>query len=157
MNADTRALLSEAFAIIDGIPDDAIRFGAPRSIKGPTLDDGTVCSPEGWLAQHPRFIERGLRLTEDGSAILYRGEGSASVPAALPMARALGLPLDEARRLFGQREEFTANPDNPLTDKQLWEQRVREVLGKAHSPRAEVQELAETGSLDPHFGHDVPL
>jgi hypothetical protein len=157
MNSETKELLREAFAIIDGIPDEAIRFGLPRTIKGPALDQGTVCSPEGWLAQYPLFMQRGLKLTEDGTAILFRGEGSGSTSTAMPMAHAFGMPLDEAMRLFGLRDAFTANPDDPMTDKQLWQQRVREVLGATHSRQAEVDQLAEAASLDPHFGDGVPL
>jgi hypothetical protein len=157
MNAETKELLCQAFAIIDGIPDEAIRLGLPRSAKGPALDDGTVCSPEGWLAQHPLFMRRGLKITEDGTAILFRGEGSGNVSTALPMSQAFGMPLDEAMRLFGTRDEFSAHPDDPLTDKQLWQQRVREVLGATHSAQAEVERMAETASLDPHFGSGVPL
>jgi hypothetical protein len=157
MNAETKELLRKAFAIIDGIPDDAIRFGLPRSMKGPALDVGTVCSPEGWLAQHPLFMRRGLKLTGDGTAILFQGEGSGTAPTALPLSHALGMRLDEALRLFGPREEFTANADDPNTDKQLWQQRVREVLGATHSPQAEIDRAAETASLDPHFGDGVAL
>jgi hypothetical protein len=157
MNAETKELLREAFSIVDGIPDEAIRFGLPRSIRGAALDEGTVCSPEGWIAQHPLFMQRGLKLTEDGTAILFRGEGSGVVPTALPMSHAFGMPLDEARRLFGPREEFTANPDNPMSDKQLWQQRVREMLGATQSLQAEVDQMAETASLDPHFGNGAAL
>jgi hypothetical protein len=157
MNPESQELLREAFAIIDGIPDEAIRLGPPRSAMGPALDDGTICSPEGWLAQHPLFIKRGIKLTGDGTAILFHGEGSGSAPTALPMSGAIGMPLDEARRLFGPREEFTANPDDPRTDKQLWLQRVREVLGATRSLQAELDQMAEVGSLDPHFGDGAPL
>jgi hypothetical protein len=157
MNAEAKELLCKAFEIIDGIPDEAIRFGLPRSVKGPTLDVGTVCSPEGWLAQHPLFRQLGLKMTEDGTTILFRGEGSSRVSVALPMSRAFGMPLDEAMRLFGPRDEFSANPNDPLSDKQLWQQRVRETLGATHSLQAELEKIAETASLDPHFGNQVPL
>ena len=157
MKERAKELLRDAFAIIDGIPDAAIRFGFPRSRKGPALDDGTVCSPEGWLAQHPQFAALGLRLSDDGTLILFDGEGSANATPALPMARALDIPLDEAMRLFGAREEFTLNPDSPFTDKQLWQQRVREVLGATRTVEADVSRMAETASLDPHFSGGAPL
>jgi hypothetical protein len=116
-------LLRDAHAIIDGIPDTAVAFGKPCTTRGPSLDNGTVCSPEGWLALHPQFIARGLTLAPDGTSLLFNGERMAPVAA---MGRVFGLPEDEAARLFGERSMFAGEETaTHASDKQLWLRRVR--------------------------------
>ncbi|SNS64097.1 hypothetical protein SAMN06265795_104249 [Noviherbaspirillum humi] len=146
MNEATQALLRDAYAIIDGIPEDAIRFGPPVSRRGPSLAEGTICSPEGWLAQHPDFISRGLRLSDDDGAILFQDEASPSHGPALPMAGALDLSLEEAGRLFGSREALGAAENGGLSDKGLWLKRVRDMLASADG--ADVPETEEPASSE---------
>lgn len=220
MTPDSKELLRDAYAIVDGIPEEVIRFGLPCSVQGQSLGEGTVCSPEGWLAQHPDFIARGLSLSPNRTAILFRGEGDANRPAAA-MAQVFEIPVDEASRLFGPRSNFTMDEANPRSDKELWLQRMREILpetteeaaiaavresvadeeGDAASPAGaagpveevdagrsgemayspveqgdmlsadkidetgdepdiddqDVEQLADSGSMDPHFAHKAPL
>lgn len=67
-------LLKQAYAIIDGIPETAIALGGIRTKEGATLAEGTVCSPEGWLALHPTFNEHGLTMSADGKELRFNGE-----------------------------------------------------------------------------------
>ncbi|SNT28459.1 hypothetical protein SAMN06265795_1226 [Noviherbaspirillum humi] len=124
---NTDELLRDAFAIIDGIPQAQIAFGAPCSARGPSLRNGTICSPEGWLAQHPQFQALGLSLSADGRGLRVHGREDASSPAAA-MAEVFGLPPYEAAQLFGERSVFTAGDDSGLSDKELWQQRLRDFL-----------------------------
>lgn len=112
-------LLRDSHAIIDGIPDKAVSFGVPCALRGPALDDGTVCSPEGWLALHPTFNALGLTMTPDGTSLAFHGEAMSAVAA---MARAFRLTEEEAARLFGERSIFLGTQ---ATDKELWLSRVR--------------------------------
>lgn len=116
-------LLKDAHAIIDGIPEAAVAFGAPCKTRGPKLVDGTVCSPEGWLAQHPTFVALGLTLSSDGNS-LQVGGNTMSVVAA--MAQIFRIPEEEAARLFGERSLFLSEAStSDISDKQLWLTRVR--------------------------------
>lgn len=148
-------LLKQAYAIIDGIPETAIAFGSPRTKEGATLAEGTVCSPEGWLALHPTFNALGLTMSADGKELRFNGEADSDSPAALSMAKAFGLPPEEAKQLFGDRRMFTAGDDSGLSDKRLWQRRIREYLqGKGQlgdvESQAEIvftaeEQVAETG------------
>lgn len=116
-------LLKDAYAIIDGIPDEAIAFGAPCKVRGRSLDNGTICSPEGWLAQHPQFVALGLGVEPDGASLQFLGEKLSPVPA---MAKVFRMPEEEAARLFGDRSEFIGGgASTQASDKQLWLSRVR--------------------------------
>lgn len=157
MTPESRELLKDAFAIIDGIPDELIAFGPPRRLKGISLDNGTVCSPEGWLAQHPAFIERGLALSSDGMAVLFKGEGYFKLSQAYPMAQVFGIPLDEANRLFGILSDRSQSEGRVLTDKEIWQQRMREYLGTRDDVEYKAAVEAEVASMDPKFSSDVPL
>jgi hypothetical protein len=120
-------LLKEAYAIIDGIPETSIVLGTPRLKEGTSLDEGTVCSPEGWLALHPTFTQVGLSLSADGVEVRFNGEPSSGTAASV-MALVFDLPADQAAQLFGDRGIFTAGDDSGLSDKRLWQRRLREYL-----------------------------
>lgn len=118
-------LLKDAYAIIDGIPEELISFGVPCKAKGETLTEGTICSPEGWLALHPIFADKGLSLSEDGQSICFNGKiGS----VASVMAKVFGIPEDEAALLFGERDVFVNDGGDHLSDKLLWQERIRRHL-----------------------------
>jgi hypothetical protein len=121
-------LLRHALAIIDAIPETAIAFGAPQRKHGPTPAGGMVCSPEGWLALHPAFIERGLSISAKGDALCMNGEPVTDTSPGFIVASVLGLPAHEAGQLFGDRDVFTGGDDSGLSDKSLWLRRMREYL-----------------------------
>lgn len=116
-------LLKDAYAIVDGIPEAAIAVGLPCSKIGPTLSEGTVCSPEGWLALHPTFVELGLSMSADGRSLQFNGEQE---PVASAMAKVFRLPEDEATQLFGNRTSDSGDAsDSTMSDKQSWQMRIR--------------------------------
>jgi hypothetical protein len=121
-------LLKEAYAIIDGIPEAAISLGLPCTKAGAALDEGTVCSPEGWLALHPRFRQLGLRIGPDGKDLRFSDEPGFWPTTVEPLARVFGLSAFTAGLLFGDRILFTGGDDSGLSDKQLWQGRLREYL-----------------------------
>ncbi|SNS51823.1 hypothetical protein SAMN06265795_103178 [Noviherbaspirillum humi] len=135
-------LLRDAYAIIDGIPADRIRFGPACAARGPSLTEGTVCAPEGWLAQHPQFQALGLSLSPDGSRLLLHGEPGLTSPAGI-MAAVFGLPAYEAQQLFGERHVFAGADESGAADKQAWLQRIQDFL---HAGRR--RERAQTADGD---------
>lgn len=122
-------LLKDTYAIIDGIPENAIALGALQTARGESLQHGTVCSPAGWLAQHPKFNALGLTLAEDGSCLLLDGNAEEGASAVEIMARVFALPVPDADRLFGDRGTY-ALEDAGLSDKRLWQHELREFLGE---------------------------
>ncbi len=137
-------LLKDAYAIIDGIPETAIALGMLRTARGETLARGTICSPAGWLAQHPAFTALGLSLSDDGSHLAFRDEPSGTGSPARVMARVFALPEADADRLFGDRETYTLGDDSGLSDKRLWLHEVREYLKEHGQIDEEFEERLET-------------
>lgn len=137
-------LLKDAYAIIDGIPETAIALDKLQSARGETLESGTICSPAGWLAQHPAFQERGLSLSEDGSQLLLNGEPADTTSPAPIMAQLFRLPEVDAERLFGDRNTYTLGDDSGLSDKRLWLHEVREFLKEHGQIEAFFEERLET-------------
>lgn len=132
-------LIKDAYAIIDGIPETAIDLDRLVSRRGETLEHGTVCSPAGWLAQHPRFTELGLSLADDDSNLVPVDESPAFI-----LARVFGLEPGDAKHLFGDRNTYTLGDDSGLSDKRLWLREVREFLKQHGQLDAEFEEHLET-------------
>ncbi|HEY0844887.1 MAG TPA: hypothetical protein VGE12_05940 [Noviherbaspirillum sp.] len=121
-------LLKDAYAIIDGIPENAIALGPLQTARGESLDQGTICSPAGWLAQHPKFIALGLTLSEDGSRLLLEGDAQEGASTSEIMARMFAMPVPDADRLFGDGETYSLDRGDGLSDKRLWQHEVRDYL-----------------------------
>ncbi|MGE5649273.1 MAG: hypothetical protein ACM34A_03670 [Bacillota bacterium] len=137
-------LLKDAYAIIDGIPETAIALGSLQTAKGESLAQGTICSPAGWLAQHPHFTALGLSLSDDGMRLRYQGESVPSGAEAQIMARIFSLQPTEADYLFGNRETYSLGDDSGLSDKRLWLREVREFLQRRGQLDKEFEERLET-------------
>lgn len=120
-------LLKDAYAIIDGIPENAIAFGPLLSARGDSLDRGTICSPAGWLAQHPKFNALGLTLAGDGGCLLLDGEADEGASTAEIMARVFAMPEPDADRLFGDKGTYSLDNEG-LSDKRLWQHEARGLL-----------------------------
>lgn len=137
-------LLKDAYAIIDGVPETAIALDKLQTARGESLASGTICSPAGWLAQHPRFTALGLSLSPDGSHLLLHGEPVANLSPAQVMARVFALDQVDAERLFGDRNTYTLGDDSGLSDKRLWLREVREYLKEHGALNEEFEEHLET-------------
>lgn len=137
-------LLKDAYAIIDGIPEAAIALDDLVSTRGEALDKGTVCSPAGWLAQHPTFIQLGLSLSSDDKYLLLDGEAGAEATTSEVMARVFALPEPDADRLFGDKNTYNLEDDAGLGDKRLWLHEVREYLKEHDQLSAAFEEELET-------------
>jgi hypothetical protein len=134
-------LLKQAYAIIDSIPETAIAFGKPQTKHGATPAGGAVCSPEGWLGLHSAFNKLGLTVSADGNELFLNGKPVSGTSPALIMARIFGLPPDQAAQLFGERDVFTGGDDSGLSDKRLWQRRMRDYLQQ----QGEFSEPPESG------------
>ncbi|OWW20562.1 hypothetical protein AYR66_14755 [Noviherbaspirillum denitrificans] len=135
-------LIKDAYAIIDGIPETAIDLDQLVSARGETLEHGTVCSPAGWLAQHPAFNAAGLTLSDDDSRLQLSGEEPRD-PAAI-LAQVFRLQPMDARHLFADRMTYTLGDDSGLSDKRLWLREVREFLKQHGQLDADFEEHLET-------------
>ncbi|HYC42004.1 MAG TPA: hypothetical protein VEB70_03325 [Noviherbaspirillum sp.] len=136
-------LIKDAYAIIDGIPETAIDLDRLVSRRGETLEHGTVCSPAGWLAQHPRFMELGLSLDDD-SRLLLAGEPPVDEAPAVILSRVFGLEPGDAEHLFSDRNTYTLGDDSGLSDKRLWLREVREFLKQHGQLDAALEDHLET-------------
>jgi hypothetical protein len=121
-------LLRQAYAIIDAIPETAISFGVPQRKHGATPAGGMVCSPEGWLALHPAFNQRGLSISAEGDALCMNGEPVTDISPGFVVGWVVGLSANEAGQLFGERDVFTGGDDSGSSDKSLWLMRMHEYL-----------------------------
>lgn len=137
-------LIKDAYAIIDGIPETAIDLDRLVSRRGETLDYGTVCSPAGWLAQHPKFAALGLSLDADDSGLVLAGEPQVAESATAILAHVFGLEPGDAEHLFADRNTYTLGDDSGLSDKRLWLREVREFLKQHRQLDADFEEHLET-------------
>jgi hypothetical protein len=117
-------LLRQAYAIIDGIPDD--RFNLVRSC-------GTIACAGGWLCMHPTFIALGLRAMfgSNGAPEFVDEQTGDYTVAFAALGKALGLTFEQAFQLFTCRGDAYFDRHNDiysLSDKQLWQARVRHFL-----------------------------
>jgi hypothetical protein len=126
-------LLHTAYTVIGGIPPQAISLDWTRNKRGPSLSDGTVYHPACWLAQHPRFAELGLALSDNGKHLLFRGQAGSSGAYSEPLAQLFDLPLSDILGLFAERGARMGESLPTLTDKDVWMQRVESYLA-AHAP-----------------------
>lgn len=58
------------------------------------------------------------------------------------MAGIFGLAPDEAAQLFGERDVFTGGDDSGLSDKRLWQRRMRDYLQQ----KGEIVEPPQNGA-----------
>lgn len=136
-------LIKDAYAIIDGIPETAIDLDRLVSRRGETLEYGTICSPAGWLAQHPEFVGLGLSLADD-SRLVLAGESPVEESEAAILAHIFGLEPGDAEHLFSDRNTYTLGDDSGLSDKRLWLREVREFLKQHGQLDADFEEHLET-------------
>jgi hypothetical protein len=121
-------LLKDAYAIIGGIPQEAINLDWSRSKEGLSLTDGTVFHPARWLALHPSFQERGLSVSENGKQILYQGQTFAGGAYSESLAQLFGLSPGDVISLFAERGTRMGEANLEDTDKALWLRRVLSYL-----------------------------
>jgi hypothetical protein len=137
-------LIKDAYAIIDGIPETAIDLDCLVSTRGETLEQGTVCSPAGWLAQHPKFLQLGLTLSDDDSQLQLTGEPPVDESTSAILAKVFGLEPGDAEHLFADRKTYTLGDDSGLSDKRLWQREVREFLKQHGQLDEEFEDHLET-------------
>lgn len=137
-------LLKDAYAVIDGIPEAAIDLDRLCSARGESLERGTICSPAGWLAQHPKFMALGLSLSEDGERLLSHGQEQEGDSPAQVMTAIFGLTPVEAAHLFADRQTYTLGDDTGLSDKRLWQREMRAFLKQHGQLSEDFEERLET-------------
>lgn len=119
-------LLREAYAIIGGIPGNKIALRSIVSMKGPSLDCGTIACAAGWLGMHPKFQALGLEVVKDGLNLSFQGEPGWAYYA--PLARTFNIDVVLAHRLFCTRGNFDHSEYDNRADKQVWLDRVHAYL-----------------------------
>ena len=122
MNQETYPLLREAYAIIDGIPDDRFNLRTYANSTDPN-HCGTIACAVGWLAMHPTFNALGLTLRRgefgDDDPMPFCPEGYDGFSS---VARTLGISYGIAYTIFQCRDypEYEPEGSELMTDKQLW-------------------------------------
>lgn len=128
-------LLRDAYAIIDGIPEDRFNLDSWRRADSHTNDNpsscGTIACAAGWLAMHPMMQERGLRSGKYGVPEIATVTGVV-ISHYQALGVVLGISRFDAEQLFGTRlfrrsYDPVYIPSN-LSDKELWKARVRTFL-----------------------------
>lgn len=111
---ETYPLLREAYAVIDGIPEEQFRLFCWSNGKQPSC--GMIGCGGGWLASYPPFIERGLRMVRGEPSYKHRYAFAA-------LAEFLGITYDDAKIIFTAYGEHSF-----LSDKEEWKMRVKRFL-----------------------------
>lgn len=130
MSTENYSLLRDAYAIIDGIPED--RFDL-RQWWSSRPSCGTVATVVGWLALHPQMQALGLHPDEAGAPKL-----NGFTDGYQSLAYLFGLTYGEALLLFTggihakDKMRFRGLPNH----KELWLYRVREFLKSKGEPCA---------------------
>jgi hypothetical protein len=150
--------LSEAYAVIDGIPDqqitldieqvsiahDMVSIGVNEGrYMAPTNWDALVLTPDIWLSLFPPYIELVLPLLENwgtyGIEAFWRIEGRMTSRFEVAMAHLFNLSEEDAEDLFGMRSD----EEKHGSDKHLFLARITTYLAK-HGQEVTVG----TGHLD---------
>lgn len=123
-----RERLEHAYAIIDGIPDEAFNLQSWTTKEGRRLDCGTICCAAGWLARHPDNIADGFHMArgryfESNSHPAFKKHTGYHAIGAF-----YGIPNSVAFDLFGPRISGFRAKHAHWTDKQIWLERVRRYL-----------------------------
>lgn len=127
-------LLKDAYAIIDGIPEK--HFNLNRWVQNELYRPGEVCNTiacaGGWLAQHPKFNELGLRMSWE------RGNGRGNNSLSLFHQKTKEREFDALASLFNisyttAHKLFTAFHNSPydhaqVRHKAMFLNRVRQFL-----------------------------
>ena len=136
MTQESYPLLRDAYAIIDGIPEDRFKLDSWRKARDPNNDNpsscGTIGCAGGWLAMHPMMQERGLRSGRYGVPVIPAVDGMSLGPYR-SLAAVLGISLWDSEQLFGTRAcersyDPVAYESKNLSDKEFWKARVRNFL-----------------------------
>ncbi|MEZ2310824.1 hypothetical protein AB6809_29690 [Paraburkholderia sp. RCC_158] len=133
MTAPNFELLKDAYAIIDGIPDDNLALNRWRT-KDQGSSCGTIACAAGWLTLHPKFQELGLgvKRTECDQSMgpwpSFAGQTRIDALAVL-----FRLEFEDAYGLFGERWNTPARDlglREQATDKEIFLARVLKFLSK---------------------------
>ncbi|CAG9229289.1 hypothetical protein [Burkholderia vietnamiensis] len=129
-------LLRDAFAIIDGIPEHVFDLEAWTVQGGSRLSCGTIACAGGWLARHPKFVDLGLDINNDGDVCLRTNEGESSFGALSKVFSLYGEEEDifMTRRRGYRDGELSLDMLAKMTDKQLWKRRVLRLFQEYSEP-----------------------
>ncbi|TSP14014.1 hypothetical protein [Cupriavidus campinensis] len=126
--------LREAYAIIDGIPQEAFDLDAVVTKSDGNLKCGTIACAAGWLMIHPKFariLKTKLSVDQDDPTDSYV-DSDLNEDYDQAMMRLFNMNRDEVMQLFSFRNHSDGYvPDTEeLSDKEVWKTRVRNFLVK---------------------------
>jgi hypothetical protein len=128
--------LRDAFAILDGLPEEAIKLWTWRE-KGRKPECGTIACAAGWLAMHPAMNALGLTTLNQYDGTPKLAESYSGMTA---MRVFFDLSMDEATIFEGRRHGYKdwelhgGGVLHLLTDKQLWKRRALRLFQKYNEP-----------------------
>lgn len=127
-------LLRDAYAVIDGIPENNIDLsewvkGAPPPPVAASCK--TIACAAGWLSLYPGFKALGFIYHWYYAEPEYQVDGGEKYSSYPAIEEFFGLTEADARAIFGTRttgkDYDPRNPDR-YSDKELWKYRVRKFL-----------------------------
>lgn len=110
-------LLKDAYAVIDGIPAEAIDLDSWRLRTGESLGCDTIACAAGWLALHPEFKALGLIAHSGGTPNFRQDSGNSA------LEKFFRLSYKQTERLFGP-----AFLEHPSRHKYIFLKRLRNFL-----------------------------
>jgi hypothetical protein len=105
MSQPNYELLRQAYAILDGIPQQAIDLDHVIKERGSSLKCGTIACGIGWLSMHPKFNSMGLKFEKrkgfigNGSVDILTYQGQ-SVDYAEAASKIFGIAEPIAEKMF---------------------------------------------------------
>lgn len=123
-------LLRDAYAIIDGIPEDRFNLDLWRTKGKSPRECGTIACAAGWLAMHPEMRKKGL-LNGEGGKPIFLDDLAIERTEFHALAKFFCMTYEQAAGLFCAR--WCGSPYDPqslrgYSDKELWKYRVRKFL-----------------------------
>jgi hypothetical protein len=119
-------LLKEAYAIIDGIPDEY--FDLESIVKNDTehVGCGTIACAAGWLGLHPKFIKLGYTVTTNYGVTVARFKNAAYCGLYDALSRLFNVQYSDATSLFcaSYDSRFDSKVKSSISHKEMWKNRV---------------------------------
>lgn len=126
---ESYARLRDAYAIIDGIPEERIDLSSWLANGDSAHDCNTLACAAGWLAMHPAMNKKGLKRAPKGMPRIWTKVGFVYGYHAL--AEFFGVTSEDAFEIFRpRRHRSNLDPENRenFSDKELWKFRVQTFL-----------------------------
>jgi hypothetical protein len=119
-------LLKDAYAIIDGIPDEY--FDLEKIVKNDTkhVGCGTIACAAGWLGLHPKFNELGYTVNVNSGITVASFKNATYGGFYDSLVHLFNIPYSTAMNLFcaSYDSRFDSKVKSSISHKEMWKNRV---------------------------------